>query len=349
MPRTVTGLWHKVIDFENVYYACRAASRGKRYRTEVLAFNHRKEEHLITLINELVWDTYRPRPLRQFWITEPKKRLISAPDFRDRVAHHALCQVIEPILDNRFIEEAFACRIGKGTHAAMRHMAACARAARRQWGGYYALKCDVHKFFQSVDHEALKGIIRRTIRDPKVLHLIEVIIDSHDSGEHGKGIPIGALTSQLFANAYLNPLDRYLKEVHRVEYYARYMDDFVVLHHDKSYLTTLLSAVTDVLGELELTLNPKSGLFPGRHGIDFCGYRIWPTHVKPRKSAVKRAKRRLRKMTKVYQTNPGILDHAKASLNSFLGYIMHCNGWRSTQSLLKKIVFTPKGAHPLHE
>jgi hypothetical protein len=252
-------------------------------------------------------------------------------------------------LDNRFIEETFACRVGKGTHAAMRHMAWCARSAQRQWGTYYVLKCDVHKFFQSVDHDVLKGIIRRTIRDLKVLNLIDIIIDSHDSGEHGKGIPIGALTSQLFANAYLSPLDHYLKEVHHVTYYARYMDDFVILHHDKAALTALLSDIKNVLGELELTLNPKSSLFPGKHGIDFCGYRIWPTYSKPRKSTVKRAKRRLRKMTQVYKTNPGILDHAKASLHSFLCYIMHCNGWKTTQSVLEKIVFQIKGEAPLNE
>jgi hypothetical protein len=117
------------------------------------------------------------------------------------------------------------------------------------------------------------------------------------------------------------------------------MDDFVILHHDKEYLQGLLWSINDFLGELELTLNPKSGIFPGKHGIDFCGYRIWSTHIKPRKSTVKRAKRRLQKMAQVYQTNPGILDHAKASLNSFLGYIMHCNGWRTTQSLLHRVIF----------
>lgn len=340
MAHTVTGLWQRVIDFENMYHAYRAAALGKRYREEVLRFAHRREENLIELINRLVWDMYKPLPLRDFWISEPKRRLISAPAFRDRVVHHALVQVIEPIFENRFIKETFACRVGKGTHAAMRHTAWCAQAAKRRWGSYYVLKCDVHKFFQSIDHETLKGIIRRSIRDPKVLHLIDSIIDSHDSGEAGKGIPIGALTSQLFANVYLSPLDHYLKEAYRIAYYARYMDDFVILHHDKAYLTALLSIIKDVLGNLELTLNPKSGLFPGKQGIDFCGYRIWPTHIKPRKSTVKRAKRRLRKMARIYETNPGILEHAKASLMSFLGYIMHCSGWRTTESVLTRTIFS---------
>ena len=231
----------------------------------------------------------------------------------------------------------------------MRHTAWCARAAKRRWNRYYVLKGDVHKCFHSIDHEVLKAVIRRSLGDRKVLNVLDTIIDSHDSGQAGKGIPIGALTSQLFANVYLDPLDHYLKEVCGVPYYARYMDDFVILHQDKARLKELLSAVQAFLGELELTLNPKSGIFTDKNGIDFCGYRIWPTHIKPRKSTVKRAKRRLKKMARVYETNPGILEHAKMSLNSFLGYIRHCNGWRSTKSLLEKIIFKPKGVLPLHE
>jgi retron-type reverse transcriptase len=308
----------------------------------VLQFNYRREENLIELRNRLIWDMYNPLPFREFWIAEPKKRLISAPTFRDRVVHHALIQIIEPIFETRFVKETFACRVGKGTHAAMRHTAWCARVAKRGWGTYYVLKCDIHKFFQSIDHNALKGIIRHSIRDMKVLNLIDIIIDSHDSGVAGKGIPIGALTSQLFANAMLDPLDHYLKEACRVKFYARYMDDFVILHHDKAYLKELLERIKTFLGELELTLNPKTGIFPGKHGIDFCGYRVWPTHVKPRKSTVKRAKRRLKKMARDYGTDPSTLEHAKASLNSFLGYIMHCSGWRTTQFLLEKIVFKVK-------
>jgi retron-type reverse transcriptase len=232
---TINHLWDKVIDFENVFRAYRAASRGKRYRDEILQFTHQLEENLIDLMNRLVWDMYHPLPLREFWITDPKRRLISAPAFRDRVVHHALIQVIEPVFENRFIQETFACRVGKGTHAAMRYTAWCARAAKCRWGSYYVLKCDVHKFFQSIDHEVLKALIRRSIRDPRVLNVIDLIIDFHDSGEAGKGIPIGALTSQLFANVYLDPLDHYMKESCRVKYYARYMDDFVIVHHDKIY------------------------------------------------------------------------------------------------------------------
>jgi retron-type reverse transcriptase len=335
---TVTNLWEQVVDFENVYRAYRAAARGKRYRQESLDFKYQLEDNLCTIVNELVWDMYQPSPMRQFFVLEPKKRLISAPAFRDRVIHHALCQVIEPIFERRFINSSFACRVGHGTHTAMQYTLHCVQ----QWRMYYVLKGDITQFFPSVNHEILKQIISRAIRDKKVLHLIDIIIRSYESPEQdGRGIPIGALTSQLFANIYLDQLDHYLKEVCQVTYYARYMDDFVIVHRDKKLLQGLLCKIEEYLHEhLKLNLNPKTGIFPGKQGIDFCGYRIWPTHVKPRKSTVMRAKKRLKKMISTYKTNPEILEHAKASLNSFLGYIKHCSGFRTTKSLLQKAIFT---------
>lgn len=263
---TVNKLWEKVIDFENIYHAYRAASRGKRYRQESLDFKYALEDNLCAITNELVWDMYQPSPMRQFWIVEPKRRLISAPAFRDRVVHHALCQVIEPVFEKRFISESFACRVWRGTHAAMQHVLRCTQQAKRQWQKYYVLKCDVNKFFPSVHHDTLKRIIGRAIRDKKVLHLIDIIIRSYESPEQdGRGIPIGALTSQIFANIYLDQLDHYLKEECQVKYYARYMDDFVILHKDKKVLQQLLCKIEDYLHDkLLLNLNPKTGIFPGK-------------------------------------------------------------------------------------
>jgi retron-type reverse transcriptase len=338
MPKTNNDIWKDVIDFERLYQGYKDARRGKRYRRESLLFAKNLEENLITLQNELIWNTYAPSPFRQFYVYEPKKRLISAPAFRDRVVQHTLVSVIEPIFEKKFVKETFACITGRGTHAAVRHTLSCSRAAKRNWGGYYVLKCDISGFFPSVNHDVLKKIMRHSISDARVLNLLDNIIDSYDA--EGRGIPIGSLTSQLAANVYLDPLDHYLKEECRVAYYARYMDDFVILHHDKVYLRELWQDIeTFVRYKLDLNLNPKTGIFPDRRGIDFCGYRIWPTHIKPRKSTVKRAKRRLKKMARVYKTNPGILEHAKASLNSFLGYIKHCSGNKTMKSLLKSVIF----------
>jgi retron-type reverse transcriptase len=223
----------------------------------------------------------------------------------------------------------------------MYHTQKHARAAQRKWGGYYVLKCDIKSFFPSVNHDILIDIMGRHIRDRKTMNLIGVIIRSYESpNQDGTGIPIGALTSQLGANVVLSPFDHWIKEENRVEFYARYMDDFIILHNDKRYLWELLYKIENYLRDnLKLNLNPKTGVFPGRNGIDFCGYRIWPSHIKPRKSTLKRAKKRLRKMARMYRANPEILERAKASIMSFLGYIKHCQGWRSTKSLLESIVF----------
>jgi retron-type reverse transcriptase len=341
MPGSYNNLWPTFISFENIYHAFRAAGKGKRYRWESLQYSADLEIKIITLINNLEWEMYGPKPYRQFYIKEPKRRLISAPSFEDRVVHHALVQIIETLFENRFIAETYACIPGRGTHAAFHHIKDCAKKARGKWGAYYVLKCDILKYFYSVDHAVLKSIISRVIYDKKLLRLIYKIIQSYEPAEQdGKGIPIGALTSQLFANIYLDPLDHFIKEDCRTGFYARYMDDFVIIHKDKEYLSELLCKIENFLHDrLKLNLNPKTGIFPGRHGIGFCGYRIWPTHIKPRKSTVKRAKRRFKKFAQGYKDDPSILDHAKASLQSFLGYMKHCNGYRTTMAVLEKLVF----------
>jgi retron-type reverse transcriptase len=341
MANTVNGLWDSFIDFENIYRGYYAAARGKRYRDEVLAFKANLEDNLFSLIDDLRCDSYVPLPLRQFWITDPKRRLISAPAFRDRVVHHALVRIIEPVFERRFINESFACRVGRGTHAAMRHVFKCTQLAKRRWGDYYVLKCDVSKFFPSINHNILKRTIRRSLRDKRVLCLIDTIIQSHESaGQDGAGIPIGALTSQLFANVYLDPLDHYLKETCQIKFYARYMDDFVIIHQDKAFLRELLGKIETFLHDrLAVNLNPKTELFPGKHAVDFCGYRIWPTHIKPRKRTVKRARRRLKKLARIYQNDPKSLEHAKASMMSFLGYVKHCSGLKTTRSILRSAAF----------
>jgi retron-type reverse transcriptase len=277
-------------------------------------------------------------------VREPKKRLISAPAFRDRVVHHAITQVIAPLFENKFIGETFACIVNRGTHRAAELAWRYAKQARRQWGNYYILKCDISSFFLSIDQDILKSLIKKTIYDKKLYHLIAIVIQSYESPEQdGKGMPIGALTSQLFANIYLDPLDHFIKEICRIKYYIRYMDDFFILSNNKEYLRELLFKIENYLRDnLKLNLNPKTGIFPISHSIDFCGYRIWPTHIKPRKTTVKRAKKRLKKYAKVYQKNPTILEHAKASIQSFLGYMKHCNGYKTTISLLEKIVFKNK-------
>ena len=184
----------------------------------------------------------------------------------------------------------------------------------------YALKADIHQYFKSIDHERLKRIIRRGIKDPETLGLLDLIIDS--GGEGGKGIPVGNLTSQLFANIYLDTLDKFIKETLCVKHYMRYMDDFVILSPDKAYLRELLQDIEAFLcSELALQLNPKTAIFNSKNGIDFCGYRHWPDHKKVRKSSVKRMRKRIKRYRKGWLSK----EQLDKSYQSWLGHVQHAD------------------------
>lgn len=335
---TTNNIWPAIIDFENLFVAYQAAARGKRYRRAQLEFASDLEANLITLQNELIWGMWHPLPLREFWINDPKRRLISAPAFRDRVVHHALVQVIEPILDRRFIHDSHACRVGHGTHYAVNRVQGFLRRAKRAWGGSYIYKGDIRGYFPSIHHGTLKTIIRRRISDRQALALVDRIIDGYREGP--RGLPIGALTSQLFANSYLDPLDHFAKDRLGVRSYARYMDDFVAVLESKSAARTArIELERFIRDELLLEINPKSGIHPGSLGVAFCGFRIWPTHILPRKSTIKRAGRRLRKLA---LTAPAA--RVRDSVMSFLGYFKHVSAQRSMRSILDRTVI--KGGSP---
>ncbi len=334
---TVNGIWGNVIDFESLYEAFKKASHRKRYTQSSMCFRQNLDENLIQIQNELIWRTYIPRPLRVFTIYEPKERQIAAPDFRDRIVHHSLVSAIEPAFERRFISCSYACRKEMGTYKAMVETQKMTRRAKQEWKSYWVLKCDVKKYFPSIRHDLLKATIRKTIYDRNVLWLIDTIIDSY--GEE-RGIPIGALTSQLFANIYLDQLDHYLKDHLGIKHYTRYMDDFIVLGKTKRELVEVKERIEKYLATLDLHLNHRTGIWPGRHGIDFCGYRIWPTHILPRKRTIMTIKRKLSALRKRYPD--GMLE-IKKIIDSFLGYIKHCDARRTTESVLSRAIFSPKG------
>jgi len=196
-------------------------------------------------------------------------------------------------------------------------------------GPGYVLKADIASYFPSVNHDILLATIRRTIRCKDTLWLIEQIVRLC-----GPGLPIGALTSQLFANVYLDPLDHFLKDELGVRFYVRYMDDLVFLDPDKGRLREIWGAMEEFLGRLSLRLNPKTCIFPTHHGVDFCGYRVWPTHIRLRKRNVKRAKRRFRKFSRLWKEGLISLEKVRASVMSFLGYAKHAQDYRTTCSVL---------------
>ncbi len=235
--KTYRHLFEKVCTFENLHESYLRARKGKRFKADVDSFSYNLERELVRLERELKDGSYQPGEYRQFMIREPKERLISAAPFRDRVVHHAIHQVIEPIFDTRFIHDSYACRVGKGTHAAVRRFRQFLRHNR------YVLKCDVQKYFPSVDHQILLALVRRRIKDERLMSLITQIVSHRPPDplsdvpqwfpgddifaplERRRGIPIGNLTSQFFANIYLHELDAYVKFQLREKYYIRYVDD----------------------------------------------------------------------------------------------------------------------------
>jgi RNA-directed DNA polymerase len=233
--KTYNNLYPQILSFDNLLLASRKARKGKRFKESCARFELNLEKELLRVQQELEDMTYRHGGYRDFIVFDPKQRLISAAPYRDRVVHHALCNVIEPVFERSFIDDTYACRKGKGTYAAVNRYTQYARRYR------YVLKCDVRKYFQSIDHAILMSLISRKIRCRQTMELIKEILCSRcDDSSHfyfpgddlftpfqrPKGIPIGNLTSQFFANVYLDGFDHFVQEVLRLPY-IRYVDDFV--------------------------------------------------------------------------------------------------------------------------
>ena len=278
-----TDIFKEVYAFENLLCAYLRARRGKGSREEVAQFGWHREASLLALQEELRSGTYRHGIYRQFIVSDSKRREIKAAPFRDRVVHHAVVAELEPIFDKGFIFDTYACRKGKGTRAALMRFERFARVSR------YALMMDISKYFASIDHTTLMALVARKVQDERMLTLCRIIIDSsHDAP--GRGIPIGNLTSQLFANIYLNELDQYAKHTLRMRRYVRYMDDIVILADDKKELHATKDAVAAFARErLHLSLHPrKVQVLPTAPGVNFLGYRIYARHRLLRTGTVKR-------------------------------------------------------------
>jgi len=266
------GIYGQVVSKENLYRAAYCAARSRRYRPASADFYFCLEEEIGRLHRELSDKTYRHGNYRLFTIYEPKERLIAAAPFRDRVVHHAVHDVIEPVIDRVFIYDSYACRRGKGVHKALERAQGFLRQNR------YCLHGDIRKYFPSIDHDVLKSIIRQRISDKDVLWLLDEIIDSAPLTDHSQaGLPIGNLTSQFFANLYLNELDYFVKQKLRLRYYLRYMDDFLIFSESKFLLRGIKDALREFLRDyLRLRLHEeKSQIYETSRGLKFLGFRIY--------------------------------------------------------------------------
>jgi len=319
------NLFDKITSFENLLKASRKAQRGKRFKESTAEFNLRLEHELLKLQKELQERTYRIGGYKQFYIYDPKKRLISALPYRDRVVQHVLCNVIEPIFDSGLIYDTYACRKDKGSHRAVNRFTMYCRKNK------YALKCDIKSYFASIDHDLLVEMITRKIKDPDVLWLIKLIVDSTPS----PGIPIGNLASQIFANLYLDGLDHYLKETVKCKHYIRYMDDLIVFGNDKNRLDDIKDAIREYLRRLKLELHPnKSQIYLTARGIVFLGYKVYPTHRLVVRQNVKRLRSRIKKYFKLLKLRLITRQKIVCSIQSWLGYAIHADSFKLRRQLL---------------
>jgi len=339
------NLQEQLCDWVNLSQAYRSASRGKRGRGATAAFEYDLADQMLLLECELRDQTYRPGGYHSFSIHEPKKRLISAAPFRDRVVHHALCNVTTPFFENQFIANSFANRLGKGTHRALDTCQHFARQYR------YILQCDVVQFFPSIDHAVLRQTLRQMLPDESVLWLADRILasgegvlkDEYDmiyfpgddlfAASRARGLPIGNLTSQWWANCYLNPFDQFVRRELGCKAYLRYVDDFLLFGDDKKQLMTWRNAIMKRLERLRLSLHAGSAHpYPVTNGIPFLGFIIFPQQrrLKPRKGYAFRRKIRHSLKTLDAQT-------VRASLQAWLNHARYGDTYHLRQSMLAEL------------
>lgn len=346
MAKTYRKLFDQIITFDALYLAYRKARRGKRKSWPCRHFEKDLEGELIQLQNELIWGEYKTGPYRSFYVSEPKRRRITALKyFRDRVVQNAIVEVIEPIWEARFISDNYACRPGKGTHAGADKAQAMLRKCQEAHGKVFVLKADISKYFASIDHDILLDLIRKRIVDDRLMTVIENIIRSYsEPGTPGKGLPIGNLTSQLFANLYLDALDHWAKDVRRERCYARYMDDFVFIHPDKRHLQALrIDCERWLADELQLNTNHKTQVFPvarkGGRGLHFLGFHLWPNGRRLRRASLKRFGRQVKQWQKQFASGQIDLALVRENLHSWVNHARHGEAVPALSQRLKHATF----------
>lgn len=320
------------MSLDNLLTAWYEFRRGKRSRSDVRLYEYNLEDNIFSLQAELAGGYYKPDSYHQFRINDPKPRLISKATVRDRLVHHAIYRCLYPVFDRVFIFDSYSCRVGKGTHKAFarvrRQILFCSHNYTRSC---FALKCDIRRFFDTIDHGVLLGLIKEKINDQRLLNLLEKVVRGFET-HPGKGMPIGNLTSQLFANIYMDPLDKFVKHRLKVRHYVRYADDFLLLSDNEAELMGYFVEIWRFLKEvLRLELHPhKISLRKLAWGIDFVGYVALPHRAQPRRRTVRRIFKRVDCITDTAQLS--------AVLDSYLGYLCHVDSQEIQEQLLNRVL-----------
>jgi len=338
------SLQEHLITWHNLRAAYQNASRGKRGHAPAAEFEMLLADNLLEIQSELQENTYQPGRYHSFYIHEPKKRLISAAPFRDRVVHHALCNITTPYFEQRFISTSYANRVGKGTHRALWE---CQRLARCY---QYVLQCDVTQFFPSIDHALLRNALQNMLPDSSVIWLIDKILESgqgvlseeykmvyfpgdeQSASNRPRGLPIGNLTSQWWANCYLDQLDQYVKRELGCRAYLRYVDDFLLFGDEKQVLWNWRKGIVERLKSLRLTIHELTALpRPVAAGIKFLGFVIFPEKrlLKREKGIAYQRKLKLLMRTASEET-------LKASVQGWINHLRYGDTWGLRRAILFK-------------
>lgn len=330
MSKVIEPPFEVIFDFSNLYRAYKMARKGKRWKNPVAKVEANSLEAVKYIQTELETGTYRPGGYFEFVVHEPKERIVQTNSFKDKIVQHALCdEILYPVLSAPFILDNYGSQVGKGTHFGLDRLSGFMREYFLKHGSAdgWVLKADVRHYFASIRHDVLKEDVRRYLKDPRTLSLVDAIIDSTPGDV---GIPIGNQSSQIFALLYLDPLDHFVKEVLRVKYYGRYMDDFYLIFEDKEDAQEAWRKIEKLLAPRGLELNGKTNIFPLRNGLDFLGFHTYLTDTgkvirKVRRSSKSRMSRKLRKYEERYQAGEMTRKEIEDSYRSWRAHASHGN------------------------
>ena len=333
-------LYSQLCSYGNLYLAFKNARKGKTLKPYVIEFDHKFKDNLLQLRTELLFHSYKPKPLQTFILRDPKTRKISKSHFRDRVIHHALCNVIAHLFEKDFIHDSFANRKTKGTLKAIQRFEYFqGKVSHNYTITAFVLKADIKKYFDNVSHTLLLNIIQRKISDQKVLWIIKTILSNHKTEKEGKGMPLGNLTSQFFANVFLNELDHFVKEKLRAKYYVRYVDDFVILHKSPKILRQYLKEIDNYLTQkLDLELHPeKSKIIPIQKGTEFLGMRIFLHHKLLKGKNLRKFYRKMKTLYADYDLGLVNYDTIYDSLEGWSAYANNANTYKLKRRILQSV------------
>jgi retron-type reverse transcriptase len=347
--KTYKRLFETLCSWNNLEDAYWKARKHKSNNPKVQEFEKHWRLHLATLHRELKTKTYTPRPLRKFILRDPKTRTICVSDFRDRIVHHALINILQPIFEPRFIYDSYASRKGKGTLPALKRFETFMRKATKNGKlapgatnanavKCFAFKADIKHYFETVDHDVLQCIIRNRVKDENVLWLVKTILGNNPHDTSNQGMPLGNWTSQFFANVYLNELDQFVKHTLKAKYYIRYVDDFVMLHHSKTTLQEWQQVIAEFLRPLKLELHPnKCTITSLSHGVSFLGFRCFYRNKLVRQRNIRKILNKLRDSIDQYASGMMSASDVLETWQGWNAYAMHGNTHHLRKRMLSEL------------